>query len=365
MNLAELYQWVGKIREIFRELGHWQVTGLALYSYGIVMARQCAPSKVAEYLGAVGKISSVQRRLERWLDNGRIDWRRCCRAWSAFVLRRYVGERIILLVDETKLGQCLSAMVVGLAYRGCCIPLVFWCYKPKDWPMAQVRLIEELLCWLAEIIPDGCRPLVQADRGIGTSPALMRVIEALGWHYLFRVQGQSRFQFADGHTAALKDLAKRGRTWTGHGKVFKKAGWLNCMAHVIWDLPYVQPWCLVTNCPDISGWAYALRYWQEASFRDLKSDGWQWQASRIFIPAHANLLLLVLSVAYAFVLSLGTLSFDEPSLAQRVLDKHCSIFRNGLRLWQTFLGQLHPLLMALAHDFFVFLDPPPIKTVGL
>src|SRR5262249_55570427 len=117
MNLEELYQWIGQIREIFRELGHWQVTGLALYSYGVVMARQCAPSKVAEALGALGKISSVQRRLERWLDNGRIDWKGCCRAWSAFVLRRYVGQRVILLVDETKLGNALSAMVVGLAYR--------------------------------------------------------------------------------------------------------------------------------------------------------------------------------------------------------------------------------------------------------
>ena len=95
-------------------MGHWQVTGLALYSYGVVAARQCAPSKVAEYLGGAGKISCVQRRLERWLSNGRIDWQACCRAWSAFVLRRYVGERIILLVDETKLGSCLSAMVVGL-----------------------------------------------------------------------------------------------------------------------------------------------------------------------------------------------------------------------------------------------------------
>jgi hypothetical protein len=364
MNLAELYTWMSKIREIFRELGHWQVTGLALYSYGVVLARQCAPSKVAEYLGAVGKISSVQRRLERWLDNERIDWRTCCRAWSRFVLQRYVGERIILLVDETKLGNALSVMVVGLAYRRCCIPLVFWCYKPKDWPMGQVCLIEELLCWLAESIPDGARPLVEADRGIGTSPALIRVVEALGWHYLFRVQGHSRFQFADGHTAALKALAKPGRTWTGRGKVFKKAGWLTCVAHVIWELPYAQAWCLVTNCPDLSAWAYAVRYWQEASFRDLKSDGWQWQASRIFSPAHANLLLLVLSVAYALVLSLGTLAFDEPALAQSVGDKHCSLFRNGLRLWQTFLGQLQPLLSTLTQDFFVFFDPFSLKSVG-
>lgn len=365
MNLEELYQWLSKIREIFRVLGYWQVTGLGLYSYGVVLARQCAPSKVAEYLGAVGKLSSVQRRLERFLDNERIDWRVCCRVWSSFVLRHYVGERLILLVDETKLGQHLSAMVIGLAYRGCCIPLVFWCYPPKAWPMGQVLLIEELLCWVAEGVPDTCQVLVQADRGIGTSPALMSVVEALGWHYLFRVQGHSRFQFADGRTVALNSLATRGQQWSGQGKVFKKAGWLNCTAHVIWQLPFRQSWCLVTNCPVLSGCVYARRYWQEASFRDLKSDGWQCQASRIFSPAHANLLLLVLSIAYAFVLSLGTLAFDEPSLAACVLDKRCSVFRNGLRLWQSFLGQLHPLLMALSQDFFVFLDPTSLMGLPL
>src|SRR5215831_15341669 len=118
MNLAELYQWMGKMREIFEGIGYWQVTGLALYSYGVIMARQCAPSKVAEHLGKVGKNSSQQRRLERFLSNERLNWSVCCRTWGRFILRQYVGERVILLVDETKLGQHLSVMVVGLAYRG-------------------------------------------------------------------------------------------------------------------------------------------------------------------------------------------------------------------------------------------------------
>ncbi len=364
MNLEELYQWMGQIRAIFKGIGYWQAMGLALYSYGVILARQCAPSKVAEHLGQVGKISSVQRRLERWLSNERLDWAGCCRAWSAFVLRQYVGERVILLVDETKLGVYLSAMVVGLAYRGGCIPLAFWCYRPQAWPMGQVALIEELLSWVAVGVPDGCQPLLQADRGLGTSPDLIRVVEALGWHYLFRVQGHTRFQLPDGNSVALRDLVSRGGQWTGQGKAFKKAGWLACLVHVIWEPPYRQAWCLVTNCPDLSGQLYAYRYWQEAAFRDLKSDGWQWQASRIFTPHHANSLLLVLSVAYAFVLSLGTLALDEPTLAGQVVDKACSVFRNGLRLWQAFLGQLHACLMPLSQAFFVFLDPPSLKTVG-
>jgi hypothetical protein len=144
--------------------------GLALYSYGVVLARQCAPSRVAEKLPLVGKADTVQRRLERWLANERIDWQRACQAWSRWVLSHYTGARLILLVDETKLGGHLSAMVVGLAYRGCCIPLAFWCYAPTAWPLKQVTLIEQLLSWIAPGIPKGVIPLVQADRGIGTSP---------------------------------------------------------------------------------------------------------------------------------------------------------------------------------------------------
>src|SRR5258708_32876410 len=142
MNLEELYQWMRPLKQIFVELGTWQVLGLAMYSYGVVLARQCAPSKVSEKLALVGQAKTVQRRLERWLANERIDWLKCCEAWSGFVLRHYVGEMPILLLDETKLGNSLSVMV---AYRSCCIPLLWWAYQPTAWPMGQVHLIEHLL----------------------------------------------------------------------------------------------------------------------------------------------------------------------------------------------------------------------------
>jgi hypothetical protein len=339
------------------------MVGLAGYSYGVVQAEHCAARRVAEKLVGLGKASSVQQRLERWLHNERSDWAQCCRVWSAFVLRQYVGERVILLVAETKLGQCLSVMGVGLAYRGCCIPLAFWCYRPHEWPMSQVALIEELLCWIAEGVPDGCVPLVQADRGIGTAPALIRAVSALGWQYLFRVHGTTRFQLSDDPSVALQTLVTPGGQWTAPGKAFKKAGWLPTIAHVIWDAPYRHAWCLVPNCPDISARAYAQRYWQEAAFRDLKSDGWQWQTSRVFTPHHANLLMLVLAVAYALTLSLGTRAFEEPILARRVLDKRCSVFRNGLRLWQLGLSLIRACLPNLAQPFFILLDPHSLKSV--
>ena len=95
MSLEEVYNWQGKIREMIQELGYWQSLTLAMYSLGMVLARQSAPSKVSEKLGVIGKLDSVQRRLERFVDNKRINWQSCCVAWSRWVLSRYTGERLI------------------------------------------------------------------------------------------------------------------------------------------------------------------------------------------------------------------------------------------------------------------------------
>jgi hypothetical protein len=39
MRLKELYHWQQAVRAAFRFLGCWQALGLALYSYGVVLAR--------------------------------------------------------------------------------------------------------------------------------------------------------------------------------------------------------------------------------------------------------------------------------------------------------------------------------------
>ena len=370
MSLKEFYHWQGCVRQAFGFLGCWQVLGLALYSYGVVLARQCAPSRVAEKLIGIGKADTVQRRLERFLDNPRIDWQACCKAWAKWVLSQYSGEQIILLVDETKLANHLSVMVVGLAYRGCCIPLAFWCYPPKVWPMKQVDLITSLLTWIAPSIPTSMIPLVQADRGIGTSPDLLRAIVQMGWYFEVRVQKNTRLRQETEDDCPLATLvSEAGQTWRGSGKVFKKAGWLEAEVLVIWGETYRECWCLVTNCPWVTGWDYAVRYWQEASFRDLKSDGWQWQTSRIWTPAHANRLLLVMSLAYAWVLTLGTLVSTDADLAPLVTKGSrptYSLFRLGLRLWEHFMGQVALYLRNLTHDCLCFLSsfPLSLKTVG-
>ncbi len=45
-----------------------------MYSLGMVLARQSAPSKVVEKLGVLGKPDTMQRRSEQFVANVRIEW---------------------------------------------------------------------------------------------------------------------------------------------------------------------------------------------------------------------------------------------------------------------------------------------------
>jgi hypothetical protein len=356
MSLRQLYQWRD---EIARELkvGAWLGLGLAMFSMGVVLAERSTLSKVAERLWLLGKPESVERRLQRVLSNQRLNMEGVSVAWVKWVLKNFVGDELVFLVDETKLGKHLSVMMVGLAYQHRCLPLVWRCYTPGKYPAeGQVKLIEGLLQRIAAVLPREVIPLLQADRGIGTSPDLVRCVDALGWQYLFRVQGQTRFRDpADPQSeSALDSLVKQGQSFSAHGEVFKGDGWLEAWAHVLWESTYDEPWCLITHAEPLSARLYAQRNWQEQSFRDLKGGGWQWQRSQVWRPDHAERLLLVLALAYAWVLSLGTLvAHAEPAtrrLITRGSQRRYSFFREGLRYLHSLFHFQQPVCLRL---FFV------------
>lgn len=360
MSLKEVYQWLKEI-EARLPLGKWQALGLAILSLGVVLSERSTLSKIAERLGMVGKADSIERRAQRWLSNPRIVLEACCRAWAAWVFESVVeeGERIILLVDLTKLGEWLDVMMVGLAYRQRCIPLVWQCMVGQHtWEEAQVLLIGKLLSWIAPAVPEGHTPLVEADRGIGNSSRLAAVVADMGWHFLFRVRDTVRVRLPDGRELSLADLIQGSTYWSGRGEVFKKGGWIQVYIHLIWKRSMADPWCIITNAPHASGTWYAARMWQDEGFRDLKGGGWQWQRSHVRQPAHAERLILALALAYAWTLSLGTRAIRAGKAVLRHITRgrrHTySVFRLGLRYLSHLKHSRQPIHMTL------FFRPDPI-----
>jgi hypothetical protein len=317
----------------------------------VILAESCVLSKVAEHLPWFGKADSLERRFQRFVSDGRLRMGKVQSQWAKWVLSAYDSREVVLVVDETKLGGQVSVMLVGLAYQQRCIPLAWRCYHSHAYPAeGQVKLIEGLLRRIDAVLPSGVRPCLQADRGIGTSAKLIRAVQALGWGFQFRVQGTVRLRTRSGKSLALSQLVKPGESWCGWGQVFKKAGWMACTVQVMWARGQAQPWCLVTNTrrPALD---YGQRVWQEESFRDLKSGGWQWQRSHVWLPAHAERLLLVLALAYAWVLTQGTwLHYTDPATRSQVVDadpQRYSLFRLGLRYLGRWLRLQRPIFPGL------------------
>jgi hypothetical protein len=342
MNLQVLYQWIETVDRHFPRLKKWQAMGLALFSYGIVVAEACQVSKVAEALAVVGRIPTVERRLRRWLNNDGIEIGGCGEAWIKWVWSACDLPRAILLVDEIKLGDRIGVMMVSLAYGGRAIPLVWRCYwanSAPDYPaQGQVLLVWGLLARVVACLPVEARPLAQMDRGLGHSSAMLRALQTLPLQYLVRVKATARLTTRRGHTCLLRDLVKPGETCACWGALFTRHRQVWTHVHLIWDAGQAEPWCLVTNDPTVRAAGYAVRMWQEESFRDLKSGGWQWQRSQVGLPRRADRLILALALAYAWMLTQGTLvAYADPSLQREVCadrrNKY-SLFRSGLRFFK-------------------------------
>jgi hypothetical protein len=303
----------------------------------VVKAQSSQIRKIAGM--APGKAESQRRRLQRFVSQ-EINLDRFFKAWTTSVVNTMKVKQVVLAVDETKLRDQLGVMVVGVVMQGRCIPLAWRVYRAncaQAYPdEGQVGMILNLLNPIRAGMPSGVQVRVLADRGIGTSPALMRGVMELGWTFLFRVTKQSKLVLDDGQTVCFYDQVQTpGATYQAQGVVFKKRGRLPAHVRVLWQVGGQEPWALVTNDPALSGYEYAQRMWIEEAFRDLKSHGWQIEQAAGMLPERMARLWILLVVAYAWMLLLGRaivahgLGTPPKKLPDGSTVRRWSLFREG------------------------------------
>ncbi len=300
MNNRQLYQWVKRESKGWGEVNRHFRANVVVFSRGVVAAQSSQIRKIAGCVG--GRSDSQRRRLQRYVA-------------QTGSLRGFFNWRV---------------------YRA---------NSAADYPAAgQARLIIGLLNAVRAGLPRGLKVRVLADRGIGTSPLLMRGIMALGWTFLFRVTRLSKLILADGQEVTFYDqVTAPGQTYAASGLVFKQRGRIPAHVRVVWGLQAKAPWSLVTNEPALRGFEYAQRMWQEEAFRDLKSYGFDLEHAALDDPNRLAFLLVLLVVAYAWLLlwgrarELAHLTAAPKQLKDGSLVRRYSLFREGR---QAFLSTL-------------------------
>jgi len=343
MNSKKLYQWVERMSKDWSGFSHHFKKSLAVFSRGVVRAESSQIRKIAGMSG--GKAESQRRRLQRFVKAEQ-NLGLFFAQWTRTVLKDLKLKELVLVVDETKLKAKLGVMLVALVYKERCIPLAWRIYPANDakaYPKAgQSRMIIGLLKQIRAGLHSAMPVRVLADRGIGTSPLLMRGIGAMGWKFLFRVTKQSKIILSDGRAICFyAQVQARGETYAATGLVFKKRGRIPAHVRVFWQEGGQEPWALVTNDPALTGWEYAERMWIEEGIRDLKSHGWDVELASLDSAQRMSHLWIILVVAYAWMLLWGT-KLEEAGLSAPLrrrkagkLGRTWSLFREGRQAFLT------------------------------
>jgi hypothetical protein len=307
MNQRRLYRFGARFSKRLKGTTRHFRENVRVFSRAVVLARSSQVRRIAAASG--GRADSQRRRLQRFVAQAQ-PMRLFFVYWVRQVLELAPSRTVVLVVDDTTIGGRVKVMVVGLAFSGRCIPLVWRVFIANcaaGYPAeGQSAMIAGMLALVKQGMPRGKRVRVLADRGIGTSPALMRAIIDLKWTFLFRVTRQSKLILPDGQEVTFYDQVQQaGESYAAAGLVFKKRGRIPAQVRVLWGAAAKARWALVTNDDTLTGWEYAQRMWIEEAFRDLKSHGWQVEEVRWTDPERMARLWIFLVVAYAWMLLLG------------------------------------------------------------
>jgi len=135
--------WRALVEEHMGHLSGPQITVLALWSYGIVLARTCGLSSVAMTLAGCfgGQESNFRQRLREWCwdrndkqGKKRVDWEvsQSFAPLLKWILALWTPDerKLVLAIDATSLKKLFVVLSISVVYRGCAIPIA-WAILPE------------------------------------------------------------------------------------------------------------------------------------------------------------------------------------------------------------------------------------------
>jgi hypothetical protein len=285
---------------------------LALLTLGLLWAESVAIPRIAATLPLSVRRASMEKRLTRFLTNGKVEVGPVWRALLPVLLADRASSPLTLVFDPTPHNGRFAILCLGLLDRSRVLPLA-WRVMPQQttWSDAQITLLTDLCATVHRARPPRCQVTLLADRGI-TSPAVIALCRTLGWSFVLRVSVSAhqtnRVRVAGEPEQALWALVGGpGCRYAGPVQVYKEAGWVGVRLTIVWPARYPEPWVLLSDQPagPAIARAYRRRFRVEATYQDCKRRGWNLEASKLTDPERFDRLLLALHLALWWALQLG------------------------------------------------------------
>ena len=323
-DLPALRSWLAEVTAHLPHLSKPQAGGLALWSFGMVVAQSCGLTSVAAVLAKLlGKKENTMRQQLResyqaahdkkgaggkGVQRQALDASTCFAPLVKWILSGWPAteQRLALAMAATTLAARFTVLAISIVYRGCAIPVawvVLPATPPGSWQPHWRALFEH---WRASV-PSDWPVIVLADRGL-YAKWLYHAIQHAGWHPFLRINAGGQYRLATSRTfQSLTNLVpEAGQAWCAPVVCFKSNP-LPCTLLARRDERYTDPWLILTVLAPAQAdvcW-YALRAWIESGFKDTKRGGWHWHHTQITDPARATRHWLAIALATFWVVSVG------------------------------------------------------------
>lgn len=316
-----LSQWSETVSRAFPRLSRPQTVVLALWSYGMVIAKSCGITSVCAALALQTGDSegSITQRLREWCYDAKdkkgdkrqaVDVTTCFAPLLAWIVSWWPTQEhhLALALDASSLTQRFTVLCVSVLYRGCAIPVAWKIIVAEEKGSWQPHW-KGLLTHLQAGVPASWTVIVLSDRGLYASWLYTHIV-SLGWHPFMRINKQGNFRplTESGFRGLSTAVPSVNAAWSGKVQCFSEPkSCFSCTLLARWDQGYKEVWLVVTDLLPEQGqvvW-YGMRSWIEGGFKDTKRGGWQWHQTKMVDPARAQRLWLAIAVSTLWGLSVG------------------------------------------------------------
>lgn len=323
----------------FQHVTCHQSQTLPWFVLGAIRAQRVVLPQVAEarFSASEAKASSIERRLERFLSNWRIDVEETWEQVLAQLMPFFRSEPLRIIVDVTPYEEHAQVIYVGLLQHSRVLPLV-WKVMPgqQKWDQGFWACIDELFKRFAPHVGSADCTII-GDSAFGCFP-MGQLRQKYDWHDLFRIAGQHMCQRRSsrgdlGESIAVCKLVREpGKRFHGSGRLWQDES-IETEPSIFWE-PTAEE-ALIVIADRKAGKAriteYRLRWRVESTFQDGKSRGWDWESSHVRALDRVNRLLLVLFLSFWWLahLAAGCLHHGKRTRYDRAHRRDKGLFRIG------------------------------------
>ncbi len=287
------------------------------------------------------KTKHAVKQVDRLLSNDGIP------VWSLFAnwVPYIVGDRpeVVTALDWTDFDDDDQSTIVlsMITSHGRATPLLWKTVMKSELKGWRNEHEDTLLERFREVLPQGVKVTVLADRGFGDQALYELLKDQLGLDFVVRFRGIVKVTSVDGETKPAKAwVPKNGRPLRLRGARVTKAGRELGAVVCVKAKGMKEAWHLATSHGDRTGAEivalYGKRFTIEESFRDQKNlrFGMGLSDTRIGDPDRRDRMLLISAIAIALLTILGAageaIGHDKWLKANTVKKRTISLLNQGL-----------------------------------